>query len=387
MKKNLLIIGSLSILNAVWMIFISHWLISVLPFLHSEEMLLFKMASFVKTLVLEQEEKPSKDDFIFINTAYDKQLVNIYDEKTGPGNRAITDRKKLAEFFKILNQKPDNHKYVICDILFKDTSDFDTLLEKELKRLPNVIIAYDLDENGNPDIITPFAKLNKGLATYRPEEGVLLRFNLQDNDIHKSLPLVMYEQLHHTKLKHKGFLYWLNDHIIFHNFILNLRIRDYDLFERKEEERYQIVNLGYLLGSPGPNLEESILSYVKNKIIIIGDFVEQDIHATIYGDMAGSLILLNAYLALVNKDNVITIPFLLFLFLSYSLLFFVIFYWDLTRFYPAIKIPILFMIISVTSYFFFNIYINILHLSMWMGVLVWIRNFSEKNYRIKKLMV
>lgn len=343
--------------------------------MHWDEMIIIQSSSIFKKVVLGIEDKPGRDQFIFVNIAYDKQLIDLYDEFGFPiGNQDITDRKKLARFFNILNKKPDNHKFVLCDIFFKDPSPDDPLLDSAFKKTKNLLIAYHKGSDGNLDL--PIFDVKKGLTDYVTSEEGFLKFQLLYDDSLKTIPLLMYETLHNQTLSKKGFFHYFGNTRVLNNFILDFRIRQYDLFE--SDEHYNFVNLGELLFLTDKN----ILDIVKGRIIIIGDYVDRDIHDTIYGDMPGALILLNVYLALVKGDNIINWGFVLFLYFGYSLISVLIFYpgdfiekW-ISRKFAKIKAAKFFVevlgymfflgIMSVISYFMFNKHINILLLSIYL---------------------
>ena len=108
MEKRLrigIVIGAIA--NSCLLLVISYWL-SHLAITPEDEYQIIKFSSALKHIGLSWEEKPPKEDFIFVNVAYAKQLIPKYDE-TGIfpiGNQAITDRGKLAQLFTILPPPP-----------------------------------------------------------------------------------------------------------------------------------------------------------------------------------------------------------------------------------------------------------------------------------------
>ena len=69
------------------------------------------------------QSKMSSDSVIYINTAFDKDLIDCYEQEDFEGaipvplgNTEITDRNKLIDLLKLL--KEVNYKYLIIDISF-----------------------------------------------------------------------------------------------------------------------------------------------------------------------------------------------------------------------------------------------------------------------------
>lgn len=372
-KNHKIFIFGASFLNAFAMIFISFFLMNK-PVVQGDEKSIIKYASYLKTHVLGWETKPPRDEFLFINICYDKQLIAINDDFGFPiGNIDITDRKKLATFFGLLNNYQDSIKYVICDVFFKDPSQYDAVLENQLQTMPNAIVSYHTKNDSMLDF--PIIDVNKGLADYTASYGVFYKYKLTFFDTVKTVPLKMHEYLAEKKYKHGGLISWLGDDMILNHFVLNFRIRHDDLFGSKEK-RYPYINLGELLALlPDTNY---IGTFIKDRIILIGDFEDHDIHKTMAGYLPGPLIMLNAYLALHYGDNVITWPFIIILFMTYLAISLIVFHpvQIENKIFARLKenpklsfiagfmsyLTIL-MILSIITYLFFNIHINILYIS------------------------
>ena len=68
----------LSAVHAILLICLSfHWLNQSLTY--GDELLLIQLSSGVRYFLLDDEEKPDKKDFLFVNTAYDRTLADKYD--------------------------------------------------------------------------------------------------------------------------------------------------------------------------------------------------------------------------------------------------------------------------------------------------------------------
>lgn len=385
-----------TIANALVLIYFTFQLLNQ-PFLHGNEMPLIQGATYFKNIILDVEDKPAQKDFMFIDVAYDKMLIDKLDTNGFPmGKQPIVDRSKLARFFHILNSKPANQKFVICDIFFADpaqpdecvgdTISPDVALKAELAKMKNVVLSYHFKNDKDSLDLPIFLDPPRGIADYTTTNNTFLKFNLIHRDTIKSSPLLMYEYLHKQQLKKTSWFHWLNGQRILKSFIVDFRIRNYDLFV--SQNHYKVDNLDALLTLDA----KDILAHVKDRIIIVGDF-QNDKHETIYGETVGPLILLNTYLALKNGDNVITPLFLVFLFVCFFGLSVMVFYpsnlfenwlvatFENTQFKYAITFlsyMSLLIATSLLSFFVFNTHLSILLLTIYLYVL---KNIMRFMYR------
>jgi hypothetical protein len=123
-----------------------------------------------------------------------------------------------------------------------------------------------------------------------------------------------------------------------------------------------------------------------------------DVHRTIYGDMLGPLILLNAFLALEKGDNQITWYFIAFLIAGYSLVSYLCFKqveilegW-LLRWLPIPRYVremlesfasylLYFGLLAIVSYMLFDFHLTILKISIYMQLLEWIIKNIRQRYK------
>jgi hypothetical protein len=208
----------------------------------------------------------------------------------------------------------------------------------------------------------------------------------------------MYNNLYKSNFKKKNILYFLNNHLSFNTIVIDFRVRYYDIQEGKSATPYPYVNLGEFLSLP-----DSIISQtIKDKIIVMGDLQDRDIHKTILGTMPGSMILLNVYLTLVNKENIINIFLLLILFLAYFFVSYdlfskknikerksvkVIMQYKFGKFFVNYLGYLLYLgILSTFLYILYNIHINIFILAVYLKIIeLFINHFrTEKDKRDKK---
>ncbi|MDX2189548.1 MAG: hypothetical protein SFY32_06775 [Bacteroidota bacterium] len=382
--------------HSFWLIFITFIWINT-TFMYEDEYMLIRISSFVKRMVLHIEEKPSRDKFLFIGVSWDKELIDKLDEDGLPiGNQAITDRNKIAKFLHVLNKNPYNHKFLVMDVFFRDPSPYDSLLQVEFDSLKNYLVSYHKSKDGVP--INPVIKVNKGLSDYEnSEEGLLgvsaggfAKYKLIQEDTFKTLPLLMYEKIYNKNVINGWLFDHMDDKALFPTFVVDHRIRPYDLFEAPDSIRYDRIYLNELIVLP----DELIWELTKNRILVIGDYEDRDIHDTIYGSMPGPLILTNAFLALEAFDNVIHWPFILLLFIGFYMVSYRCFFSRnflsgifKIKFFKTNKFLvnflgyfIFFLIMSLLSFFLFDVHLSILLLAFYMEIV----DFLLQKFVFKK---
>lgn len=222
--------------------------------------------------------------FIFINVSKDLKLVPDPEEY---GEIPITDRKKLAEFFKILADNANQDYYVLCDIFLEYPSDDDTSLLQQLLRCKNLLFPFHLT---NDSVELPCLPVNAALSDFTTYTGGgFSKFKLMYKDSIKTIPLVLLEKIDKKRYPSTcfDFAYVFPHYYITQDHLTNTK-------------KYPYFNLGELLMlSETPTFYDEFL---KNKFIVIGNF-ESDIHQTPVGQMSGPLILLNSYLTIRNERH------------------------------------------------------------------------------------
>lgn len=286
--------------------------------LNGEEQVLTKIY-VAKEMLLTRNYKPPYD-LIFINVGKDLELVKDEDG----GDVVITDRQKLASFFKILAAR-NEHRYLLADIFFDLSSDHDSLLTSEIQKLERVVFPKHLTDTG---VINSVIPVPSAVADYSTNIGRFSKFRLIYRDSLKTIPVIMHEalqQVHYTS----G--YWgvfCDGKYCLQTIPPRYYIRSYQLMQSKT---YPYFNLGELLMLSG---DSSFYDrFLKNRFILLGNY-ETDVHGTPVGEMPGTLILLNTYLSLLNGRQVPGIGWFILLFAF----FFTI---NLYLFFGSIKIPLI----------------------------------------------
>ncbi|XCN71862.1 MAG: CHASE2 domain-containing protein [Candidatus Electrothrix aestuarii] len=259
------------------------------------------------------------DQFVFIDVAYSRKLI-----AKDSGNQDIADRALLAKFFNVIYRLNNPQKFVLCDILFDDPSSEDALLTEEMKQVNNLIIPHRLTEHDeSTSKFSPPSNIHRGFVEYTAADtsGTFLKYPLikrYEGQYYKSLPLRMYEEIHHVTFEPGIFLSEIQNKFSLNAFVVDFRIQKALPYHRLSE--LFIQKNGRSIYS-----DQDILEMIKNRIVVIGDFSGRDVHETIMGNMPGTVILVNAYLALVHGDNFVSGHFLLFLFSCYLLISYNIF--------------------------------------------------------------
>lgn len=369
-KKIFLLVGIIA--NSIAMIFFTFYLMK-LPWLAGDEKFLIWSSSAVK---LANQERPSSDEYAFINTSYDLQLIDRYDDFGFPiGNQVITDREKLALLLDIIGKGVEKPKYVICDVHFVDSTYADKQLHEALQQLDNVIISSHLNDEGQ--IEKPiFEDINRGLSDYvigSIFDGVY-KYQLIYHDSLKLTPLKVYEDISGEKAEMVGPLVKIGDRYTLNNFIMNYRLLQKDIVNM--EAGFNPVSMGELLFLEDKDIQD----FTAGKIVVIGDFFENDTHETLFEITAGPLILLNAFLTIREGDTIVNLWFFLLLFIVYLYLSYMVFiegdYMEqkIVQKFGTIAIAkylagfasyiTILAVLSLVTFFLFNIHLNIFFLSL-----------------------
>ena len=359
----------------------------------SDEVDFLKYAALVKHDVFKFDEKPWLKNTVFIDVSKDPALAE--DDEYGPpdstmqgARRVITDRVKLAKLISILNQHPNEYKYVLCDILFDHPGPGDSLLKPEIEKLKKVIVS-SIWENGK--LVLPIFKARSGVVNYTAiNKTIFTKMPIFYKDSLKSLPATLFEQTTAYRFTKKRYFDFLNGKPTFNTVIPEFYYRNADMISPTEKGNINTFYMGELLADP------NCFSVLKNKFIVIGDFVN-DLHMTCLGRMPGSLILWNSYLTLYNNHVTISVKWLLMLVIFY----FLISYWiivhpdkKLNEIHKKIRVPFLskflinyisfigmLVLVNVFSYFYFGTFVSLFYIATY---LTFIQLVIEKYPEWKK---
>ena len=392
------------VFHSLFMLVLTYVLINF-PYLTEEENDFLEKVVVLNTKYLIGEHQDKEDEVIFINTGYDRMLTDKFttiETETGKiklkeGNIDITDRKKLYDFFKILNKK-NLHKYLIVDIgFYKDyVTKYDSVLLNEMLRTKKMILALPSNENDiNPLFRDNFetGKVNypKNLLSNHFSKFVFLRRNNK-----KSLPLKLYEQIDNKKIEKKlGLFYYSNGQLCYNSGIININYRVSESYRNHKTGKNNYYNLGtdLLVDSINAKYNPTYLteSLVKDKVVILGDLTTSDIHETFWEKISGPEILYNSYLYLKKGEHIVNkwmyfILFWLYLILNYS----IVFNKKLLHFksknmfakifsHHLFSTSVFFLLLTIIFYYLYGIYISILSLILYVSIFRLVINY--KFYR------
>lgn len=263
---------------------------------------------------------------IFYNVGYDKALIPVtftgeaLPTKTDTmpenidslserintlGNRAITDRKTLLDFLKLL-ERSNVYKYIIVDVTFdkRDHTPYDKELFSQIKKMRDVAVGIDYN-NDFPDSSLIYegkaayvSYMVTGIKTY------FTRWEYLSSKQH-SMPLLAYEGIYkniHEKCYGKGFfsIYTLGGKPCQNTSYLTLDNNCTNGFFYK-------IDLGNWLmdpySSPQQHIDDLKVS-TKDKVVIIGDFIN-DLCGTYVGEVPGSILIARALATLEEEKNIV----------------------------------------------------------------------------------
>ncbi len=367
---------TLCFINALAMLVFTYvWMNS--NYTYGDERAIIQWSSAIKRVFLGLDEDPPREDYLFINLSYEKELIQRED---GPGNESITDRAQLARFFDIIKRHPKAVRFTLCDVFFIVLSPHDSVLQESVKGLNNIVFPTHADPEGH---IEPLAvNVPHALADYRMTKAGFLKFRLLQNDSLPSLPVFMYENIERKQMNSSSGLYWDGNAPAFPSVIIDYQVRDHELLEQKE---YPLVNLSELLLLP----EEVIVNeFLKGRIILMGDFVT-DKHMTIYGLTPGTVILLNTYLTLQSGYHKISLWWVLFILSAFAVFsYFMIFSEDSEddgKIKSLVKSALFLALISIVSYILFQKHIQVLILTVYINVLLVAVRYKRGDLGLKQL--
>ena len=368
----------------------------------SLEISFLRIYSVIRQYIFFSYEKPDPERFLFVSLSYDKKIIDKTDANGFViGNQTITDRQKITQFLQILNQKPDNHTFLLLDVSFEEKSPYDSLLSIQLAKTKNYLVSYSqLEEK----MKMPFLSTHQGLSVFETnKDGIIVKYSPVQLDTVKTTPLLMYEQLHQKHYKPGWFLDMMDNKLCLKSFNLNYRLW-FTSDSMKYNSEYKKVILNELLNSSSP---EEIQLLTKDKIIVAGDFEDLDIHETLYGKLPGSIILLNAFLALEHEDNRLSLFFLLTVFITYTYLSYICLSNRkiiqrkksnfVNRFLGKIYISeeirkilsgfigtsFFLFFVSFITYSFFNISIDVFYTTFYFQLLGWIIQYRSNIRKLK----
>jgi hypothetical protein len=260
------------------------------------------------------------DDLFAINVSYDRALVDVSDEYGMPkGNADITDRGKLLRLLQQI-KKAGNYKYVILDIFFGDgyQTESDSVLFHTIATMDRIVIPKHYDAELADVILEQKAYYSDYHSDYIENNFVKYEFFKEGE---YSLPFPVYNELRRMEgkmpidMKHVGPFYFAQGHLCRKSVAMRFPVTMWNEYD--EEGNKTFYNMGCDLLELDTLI--NIADYVKDRIVVIGDYTDVDIHDTYFGPIAGCLINYNAVLALQQESYIINWSSISMLFVMYFL--------------------------------------------------------------------
>lgn len=225
------------------------------------------------------------EDFIFINTANDLELVDVQDEYSLPkGNECITDRNKLTQVLRMLADGAE-YKYIFLDILMDKqyVTPYDSALVDVINTTPRLVYAA-----GNSPELDGISQSKRGCAEYSTTivNSDFCQYRLMSGKT-PSMAYKAYLDLFPGKS-------WR----VNNNFMPVLSFNQANKYD--DDGRVRIYNLGVDI----LDVESDFCEYVKDKYIFIGAFGSDDVHDTYLGVMDGIQIHANAFACMLEGSHV-----------------------------------------------------------------------------------
>ena len=369
-KKIALTLGHSLVLLVLHLVYFNlNW---SLPHEYEMMMMLNKTESFIGG-----QGRFDKQDYLFINTAYDQVLIKAETEYEDTGTIAIADRYMLSMFFEKMAEFGNKHQYILCDLFFDHSSVADSLLNSSLKKIKRIIAPTEFDKV-RKQLIVPKINIQAAQADYITYEGLVSKVRLYAEDSRsKTLPLIMYEDRNDIEVKAKALGMFYDGNYIPRS-VYPRYFFDAENIKQHEMRLKQVVDV---LNINGKAFYESAL---QGKIIIIGNFTS-DRHNTFVGPMPGSLVLFNTYLTLQAGYHMLGVRWLFFAFLAFSgLCYYELFYKKETTsvtnrswyrlFVHLLGVTSLCLFISILSGLLFGVHITIIPVIIYLEL---IRNLKK----------
>jgi hypothetical protein len=336
-----------------------------------DEEYVVKWSSWIRDVIF--RKSPNPESFLFVDVSHDKDIA---ESKNGMGVDVITDRRKLATFFSRIDHQHPTYRLILCDVSLTGHGRGDTALAAALKGLKRVVMATHFEEDGT---LSPVQfKEPLGITNVTQSEGVFFKFNLFQDEKIPTLPIAMYQQLSSHHYGNYGPFHFDNSQLCFSTIIVDQRIRDYQVTRQR---LFSFDPLWALLTESDSDLNQISL---KNRIVVIGDF-HNDRHSTIFGQTAGSLIMLNVYLALEKHLHLVSWWWVLFMFSGLTLVSKICVFHragkgrqQIRWLGPLVKDTALLTIFSVLAYLLFDRHVQVLGTLVYIYVVNFLLMLSKK---------
>ena len=253
------------------------------------------------------------DSVLYVNVAYDKELVSLYDDFGDTlGTASVTNRATLLRFLQVAEEA--GYRYMVLDVRFEPGmyTPADSALWTLMGRLPR--FAYSAHSQSG-DAAANLAGHNAAFADYSATMTTgFTRWQFFRSE-GESIPLKMAGELNGVEINNHGLWYSDRGHICRN--ALFIPLPSDLLLSEYPDGRVRYPNLGsQILRFKS---EEEIAEMMHDKIVIIGDF-GADTHETYIGPVPGPVLIYESYRQLAAGHHRLNPLFYLLIFAFFSLM-------------------------------------------------------------------
>lgn len=286
----------MSVINTVFLLF-GTYLLNNLTRFTGEDLEQYALVEWVKDKLGMAEE--SGEQPLYINVAYDKQLVDVYDaDSLLLGNRDITDRSKLLGLLRQLAET-DDYRYIFLDVRFERgyASESDSALFRQIREMPRLVLAHHEGMELQDSSIIGKTGLNDFFSTIISTSFVRYPYLIGDS---VTMPLTAYRDIDGGDITRQlGCFYTDRGRLCHRSLFLRFPIREYTEYDANGEKIY------YNLGADSLFVPAGYVSELAHdKVVVVGDMVG-DIHDTYVGSQPGPVITYLAYEALADGEHLV----------------------------------------------------------------------------------
>ena len=245
----------------------------------------------------DEAQAQAQEEFLFINTAYDNELIPYEDSLNLAGNISVTDRGLLHQLFNSLEQLNNPQAFVVCDIDISIPAEGDRAFFSSLIGKDNYVFPAPSKPFHSKDEFNGKGPLFCSTG-YKSYDGSLSKVELWNDQGKFSLIYQLYSKLGCESAKTSRYFSDLG--FIPRNLTISHFLRERNLYAKnKVLTLSEVVNL---LSLPNTDIAKS---QFEDKIVFIGN-MNDDRHETILGEMSGLTILANSYLSLKKENHVVS---------------------------------------------------------------------------------
>lgn len=247
-----------------------------------------------------------------VNVSYDQMMVPYADDWGIPaGDIAITDRGKLLRFCDSLAAW-NNYRYILIDIDFGNglSSPYDSALFARIGGMRDIVVASS-DPESTPEALASKAAPATYTVLNSGDSFMKYRYLLPGG--RESIALRMWKDLTGGTFKKHWWGYSSNGKLCNASVIPPM---DYVVESDYSEDGEKLL---YQLGTDIIDGIDGSAPLFNDRIILIGDWKENDMHDTIRHEQPGIAILYNAFLALKSGKHHVPFWILLLLFVLFTI--------------------------------------------------------------------